>query len=197
MSYNNNQFSKPRGIKGRVAGWFMAVGSGNKKRIQWAISQMQPQPSDTVLEIGFGPGISIRTMSKKLASGYIYGIDESMAMIESAGRRNKQAVNSGKVKLLCSSANNLPDFEKKISKVLTINSFEFWEDKVKALNDLKKHMDTGGQIYIVHQVLHKKGESGVEELSETYHEIIEKAGFKKVATHKDSNLNILCVTGTV
>ncbi|MBN2041347.1 MAG: methyltransferase domain-containing protein [Spirochaetes bacterium] len=197
MSYHYNQFSKPRGLKGRLAGWFMAAGNGNKKRIQWAISQMQLQSTDNILEIGFGPGISLAKICEKITSGYVYGIDESAVMIEAAGKRNRKAVESGKVKLFYSSGGNLPDFEKKINKVLTINSFEFWENKIRVLIDLKKCMDTNGRIFIVHQALHKKNETCIDDLSESYKNSMAEAGYSDIEITKNNSLDIFCAKGII
>jgi hypothetical protein len=53
-----SQFMDPRGLPGRLVGWEMALRPSNRKRNAWAVTLMDVQPPDRVLEIGFGPGIA-------------------------------------------------------------------------------------------------------------------------------------------
>jgi hypothetical protein len=53
------QFGLPHGFWGPLVGWIMAVRSSNRRRIVWAVSLLDVQRRDRVLEIGFGPGIAI------------------------------------------------------------------------------------------------------------------------------------------
>jgi SAM-dependent methyltransferase len=48
------QFGRPTGFWGRGAGALMAYRSSNRRRNAWAVSLLDVQPSDRVLEIGLG-----------------------------------------------------------------------------------------------------------------------------------------------
>ena len=50
------QFGHPRGTAGAMAGWVMALRRSNRRRNAWVVSLLDVQPTDRVLEIGFGPG---------------------------------------------------------------------------------------------------------------------------------------------
>jgi len=69
----------------------------NRKRNAWAISLLDIQPSDQVLEIGFGPGQAIEEMVKLTPTGFVAGIDMSEVMVSQASKRNAAAVRSGHV----------------------------------------------------------------------------------------------------
>ncbi len=45
----------PRGAAGSVTGWMFAHRPSNRQRNRWAVSLLDVQPADRVLEIGFGP----------------------------------------------------------------------------------------------------------------------------------------------
>jgi hypothetical protein len=45
-----DQFGHPCGLPGRLAGWEMALRPSNRKRNAWAVSLLDVQPSDRVLE---------------------------------------------------------------------------------------------------------------------------------------------------
>lgn len=195
--YTTNQFAKPRGFRGRVAGWLMTLGRGNHRRNAWAIQRLQLQPSDVVLEIGFGPGLAISEMSQVLTKGLIYGVDESQVMVETSSQRNRAAIRAGRVKLYCAAVTDLPKFDKDVDKVLTINCFAFWEAPEGALRDLQARMRLGGQIFLVHQVLHKVGEPTIDELATDYRAYLEQAGFTDIKIEQDSTLAMICVAGSL
>jgi len=52
------QFAHPQGRAGRVAGWVMAHRPSNRQRNSWVVWLLDVQPTDRVLEIGFGPGLA-------------------------------------------------------------------------------------------------------------------------------------------
>src|SRR6266542_6991504 len=47
-------FTDPHGLGGSAAGWIMAHRSSNVRRSRWAVGLLDVQPTDQVLEIGFG-----------------------------------------------------------------------------------------------------------------------------------------------
>lgn len=81
------QFGKPSGLLGSIAGFIMSKRGSNIERIEWGISLLNIQPSDNLLEIGFGPGISIPKMIDSVKDGIIYGIDHSELMVKKASGR--------------------------------------------------------------------------------------------------------------
>ena len=193
--YTTNQFARPHGFIGKMAGWMMSIGVGNRTRNAWAVQWMQLQPTEVVLEIGFGPGLAIAQICKSVTEGCIYGVDPSPVMVTAASKRNRAAVQAGKVKLYCAAVTSLPPFEKEVDKVLTINSFEFWDAKVEALRSVKQRMRNGGQIFLVHQVQHKQGEPPVGKLAKTYLTHLEQATFTQIQVEQDATLDAVCVIG--
>ena len=65
-----SQFVRPRGFAGWLVGWEMALRSSNRRRNVWAVGLLGVEPSDRVLEIGFGPGIAIRELSRRATHGF-------------------------------------------------------------------------------------------------------------------------------
>lgn len=145
------QFARPRGFLGSVAGYIMSTRSSNLERSFWGISLLNLQSNDHVLETGFGPGIAIQKMSEVVTDGIIWGIDHSKVMFKQASRRNRKAILAGRVKLLVMPVSQLPDFERSLDKIIDVNGFQFWEEKVPMLEKLRGQLRRGGIIALVHQ----------------------------------------------
>ena len=90
------QFARPTGLSGRVVGWIMASRASNRRRNVWTVSLLDVQRHDRVLEIGFGPGIAVREISRLAAEGYVCGLDHSEEMLRKATRRNAAAIRTGR-----------------------------------------------------------------------------------------------------
>ncbi|MCB1157206.1 MAG: class I SAM-dependent methyltransferase [Leptospiraceae bacterium] len=194
----SSQFGKPSGLLGKLAGLIMASRSSNIERSHWAVSMLNLQPTDRVLEIGFGPGIAIQKMSEIIQTGMIYGIDHSEVMLKQASKRNRDAISSDKVKLLLGQASNLPPFEKPLDKILDINSFQFWKNPVEDLKKIREHLKPEGMIALAHQP-RKPGSTDEDALKagKKFAEFLRQSGFKEVRIEKKSMSPVatVCVLG--
>jgi ubiquinone/menaquinone biosynthesis C-methylase UbiE len=146
-----SQFVCPRGFWGRLAGWEMALRPSNRRRNAWAVDLLSVRPTDRILEIGFGPGIAIRELSRQAKEGQVIGLDHSRAMLRQATRRNARSVRVGLVDLRVGSAEHLPDFEQPFDRVLAVNNIGMWLDPDLVLKELRRLISTGGRIAIVSQ----------------------------------------------
>lgn len=167
------QFGKPTGFWGTVAGWIMANRPSNRQRNEWAVSLLNLEPSDRVLEIGFGPGLAIQLMSQLVPEGQVVGLDHSEEMLQQARKRNARAIEAGRVTLRLGSVSDLPAFHDPFDKVLAVNSIQFWENPTAVLRKLRQLMNPGGRIALALQLrsqgatnddAHQAGRDMVEKL---------------------------------
>src|SRR5829696_10105083 len=114
------QFGRPSGLLGSAAGLVMAHRSSNRRRNEWAVSLLDVRPDDRVLEIGSGPGLAIRELSRIAHDGYVCGIDHSEVMLRQAARRNADGLRRGVVDLRLGSVAELPSFDTPFDKVLAV-----------------------------------------------------------------------------
>jgi SAM-dependent methyltransferase len=145
------QFMHPHGVGGHMAGWVMAHRSSNRERNRWVVSLLDVQPTDRVLEIGFGPGIAIEELSRLTTRGTVIGVDRSEVMVRSARRRNAAAVRAGRVDLRLGSVEALPEFGAPLDKVFAVNSMGFWPEPVARLKELRTLLRPGGVVAIASQ----------------------------------------------
>jgi Methylase involved in ubiquinone/menaquinone biosynthesis len=140
----NKQYPYPRGVMGRIAGEVMV--RQHERETTWTISVADIQPTDQVLEIGFGAGKAIELLAKKTTHGVVYGVDLSVTMVNRARERNAQAVRAGRVTLQQGEAAQLPFEEEQFHKVVSIHTFYFWSDPLAVLTEIFRILKPGGKL---------------------------------------------------
>jgi SAM-dependent methyltransferase len=176
IEYVRAQFGRPTGVPGRIAGLIMAHRASNRRRNAWAVSLLDVQRDDRVLEIGFGPGVAIAELSRGAPAGYVCGLDHSAVMVQQAARRNAEGVRRGQVDLRLGSVDELPDFEVPFDKVLAVNVALFWGRPVEFLGSLRRVLRRGGRIALAFQ---PRGPGATDEAAT-------KAGQELVAALRDA-----------
>jgi SAM-dependent methyltransferase len=145
------QFGRPTGLGGWAAGLLMAHRPSNRRRNAWAVSLLDVQRDDRVLELGFVPGLTIRELSRIAAEGYVCGIDHSELMVRWARRRNADDIRRGVVDLRLGSVDELPAFDAPFDKILAVNTMLFGSDPVARLAELRRQLRPGGLIAVAYQ----------------------------------------------
>jgi SAM-dependent methyltransferase len=147
----HDQFRRPTGVRGHAAGLLMTYRSSNRRRNAWAVSLLGVQPRHRVLEIGFGPGLAIRELSRQAHEGRVCGIEHSEVMLSHARRRNADGIRRGVVDLRLGSVDDLPNVDLPFDRILAVNTVFFWDDAETRLRDLRRLLRPGGLIAVVHQ----------------------------------------------
>jgi SAM-dependent methyltransferase len=145
------QFACPTGLWGHAAGLLMAHRPSNRRRTLWAASLLAVQPDDRVLEIGFGPGLAIRELSRIAREGYVCGVDHSELMLRQAWRRNADAIRRGVVDLRLGTVEGLAALDTPFDNILAVNAMSFWSDPDTRLDELRHLLRPGGLIAVAHQ----------------------------------------------
>lgn len=135
-------FARPRGILGRLGGVIMA--RTNDRCGAWVTELLAIRSDQSVLEVGFGPGATIKHLSG--AAGHVVGIDPSPVMVAQARGRNGEAIASGRVELQQGSADRLPFEDNAFDKAVAINSMQIWPDAISGLREIRRVMRSGGTI---------------------------------------------------
>src|SRR3954451_1037080 len=145
------QGHRPRGAAGSVTGWVFAHRPSNRQRNRWVVSLLGVQPTDRVLEIGFGPGVAVAELVRA-GAGHVYGADHSPVMLRQASRRNAAAIQAGRGTLVNAPADRLPAaLEGPFDAILPVNSLGFWPAPAERLAELRRRLAPGGRIAIASQ----------------------------------------------
>lgn len=148
------QFAKPSGLPGRVAGWYMA--KENREINKWTIDFLNVQDGEHILEVGFGSGKALKYILQQTNDVMLTGVDASEVMIHQALRRlNKRLINN-EILLMEGPADDLPLLPKKVDKVLVINNVTFWKTPMQTLRNINGQMNKEGKIALTIRP-HEKG----------------------------------------
>jgi arsenite methyltransferase len=141
------QLRQPSGLFGK---FFMGdfLNKGNEKINHLTVELLDVKPTDRVLDIGFGGGVTIEEMVKTIDTGKIHGVDFSQAMVDKAKRRFKKSIQAGKVSIEFGDVSQLPCEAKIFDKVCTVNTIYFWKDPLASLREIRRVMKKGSKLII-------------------------------------------------
>jgi SAM-dependent methyltransferase len=194
------QFGKPSGLFGAIAGLVMRVRPSNRERNARTLALLDIQPTDHVLEVGFGPGLAIERAASLAARGKVFGIDHSEVMLRQASRRNAAAIAEGRVRLQLGSAERLPQFPARFDKVFAVNVHMFWNDTATVSRGLREAIKPGGMLALAFQP-RRPGATGddTRKEAERMAASLRQAGFENVRSEilPMKPVDAACVLGRV
>ena len=103
-----------------------------------AVHRLAPMLSDEVIEIGFGPGVGLSTLSKAVPGGHVVGVDPSETMHRQATKRNADAIREGRISLVSGTVAALPFPDKSFDAGMAIDNLHFWPDPLAGLAQLQR-----------------------------------------------------------
>ncbi len=138
------QFKKPRGLRGLLTARNME--QGNAVAYDWVLPHVSRKAHDKFLEIGYGTGLSLKTLSEKYPSVNFFGADFSRLMCELAKRKTRHFIKQGRMHL---TFGDILDYaEGNFDAALAINVIYFWDDLPKHLAKVRSLIKPGGKFYI-------------------------------------------------
>jgi SAM-dependent methyltransferase len=137
-------FCTPQGLVGHIGGRLMSLDS---QLPVWVVDLLQLQPWESLLEIGFGPGVGIE-LAGRATRGRIAGIDPSETMLAMAQRRNRAAIESGHVDLRLGTIDRLPFDDEAFDAAMVLNNLHLWPDPVRGLRELARTLRPGGRVAV-------------------------------------------------
>lgn len=164
-------FGRPRGGLGRLGGHIMA--RVNAECGMRACELLEIAADDTLLEVGFGPGVTIDHLATLVPAGRVAGIDQSREMVEQARARNAAAIRSGRVDLQYGSVESLPYGDDSFDGALSINSVQVWPDAIAGLREIHRVLRPGANLVLGFTPHSGQSRDGVTEL-------LDAAGFEEM-----------------
>jgi ubiquinone/menaquinone biosynthesis C-methylase UbiE len=138
-------FCSPRGMLGRLGGWLMSL---DRRLPAWVLDILEVDSTDSVLEVGSGPGVGLELAAARAHQGRVVGVDSSATMLEMAHRRNHARIEAGRVELHLGTVDKLPFDAAAFDKAMTMNSLHLWPDPVAGLMEVRRTLRRGGRIAV-------------------------------------------------
>lgn len=175
------QFRQPQGIWGHLAGWIMANRGSNLERNRWTVEELDVQPTDWVLEIGFGPGVALGWLATRASQGLVVGVDHSELMLRMAARRNAEAIANGRIALQLGPSDRMPDLGTEFDRIMAVNVAMFWSEPVVQLRELRQRLRPGGRIALTIQPrVRGATDADAQRIGEQLTAQLVQAGFRQV-----------------
>lgn len=140
-----NMFCAPKGALGRIGGQLM---SQDRWLPAWVLDLLEIHPTDSVLEVGFGPGLGLQLAAARAYQGKAVGVDPSETMFKMAGHRNRAQIEAGRIELHLGVVDNLPFDNATFDKAMTMNSLHLWPNPVAGLREIRRTLKPSGRIAV-------------------------------------------------
>lgn len=172
------QFQRPHGFVGQLAGWIMAHRPSNRDRNRWTVDLLDITAHDRILELGCGPGLALKDCLTRATQGLVVGLDHSQTMLEQARKRNARAVQEGRLDLRLGRLEELDSMPEQFNKIFSVNVVQFIEDPATMFQTLSMRLKPGGRLATTYMPRDKNpSRSKALAMAQAVKQHMEEAGF--------------------
>lgn len=171
----------------------------------WAMDFLKLSVNETVLDIGCGGGETLHRISLK-TSGNLTGMDYSPVSVKMTSQRNAEIISSGRMKVVEASVEKMPFADNSFDRIITVESFYFWNNPPENLKEVRRVLATGG-IFLIVADIHGGAELSDKEIEnikkynlynptpQEFEKLLTNAGFSDVKIHTKSGTKWICAEG--
>ena len=121
-------------------------------RQTWAAGVVAAQPAERVLEVGCGHGVLVALLAER--AGEVVGVDRSPTMVAVAGRRNRAAVEAGRVRLQAAALSDADLGNRPFDVVVSFDVRAFWDPAQAATWDVvSRVLAPAGRVVVAFSVM--------------------------------------------
>jgi len=190
------QIQKPSGLIGNLLARSQ-LSHQHQYLEAFCVDLLQPQPTDLILEVGFGNGYMINKIAPALSNGHIYGIDHSEVMVRHASSRNEKYITKGTVDLQQGNLSSLPFSNNFFSKAVSNNTIYFWRNPLQEAKELLRVLQPGGLLVIGFRTGEQLWEWSIARKTDVFQhydpdeleQLLQEAGFHTLGLEHKQELN--------
>lgn len=195
---------KPTGFWGRLM--IRSMNKGHHNITDWALSYFDVQNGNIVLDIGCGGGRTVNKLCTAVGSGKVYGVDYSELCVKKSLELNRKNVLCRKAVIEQASVSELPFEDNTFDKIIAVETYYFWPDKLNDLKEVLRVLKRGGRLMLVFEMLFDEQDpdkwTAVEKRldiqavrEEDIQNMLRDAGFINIETYTKEGTSWLCAVG--
>ena len=200
-TYYSN-FRHPQGLLGRYV-----VNRMNGKRhatlAEWAVEDVQLDSNASVIDVGCGGGANVARMLSKFPGSMVTGLDFSPVAIKMAIKVNKEAIATGRCRIVGGNAKLLPLLKESYDLATAFETVYYWPSFLECLAEIYRVLKSGGKVIIANETdgvdpkglkwAHLVGHMHIYTIQELT-EYLTAAGFTDIRSRHDESRHFICVT---
>ncbi|MBI1814201.1 MAG: class I SAM-dependent methyltransferase [Deltaproteobacteria bacterium] len=136
----------PTGLLGRFIARIMAAETA-EANVE-LLSLLNPQPTDHLLEIGFGHGRTIERAAAQVPHGIVAGVDLSEEMVRMATHHLRHLIREQRVDLQLGDSAHLQYPDGRFDRAYSLHTLYFWPDPQQHLREIYRVLKPGGRFVI-------------------------------------------------
>jgi tRNA A58 N-methylase Trm61 len=152
----------------------------NKTITDWTVEQLNIQPYQHILEVGFGAGHTLQEVATKLKIGFLAGIDDSMRMYRRAFRKNKKMISRQLLQLHIGGIEELSYPHHYFHTIYGVNIQVGMKDPVSIYVQMQAMLRSGGKLVMVIQPAWAQSEEEIFEAADEMRRQFMEAGLERV-----------------
>jgi ubiquinone/menaquinone biosynthesis C-methylase UbiE len=185
-------------FNGKAAIWDEVIAEKDDFKLRQMAARLDIRPGSVVLDVGTGTGVFLPFLMHRInGEGKILALDIAEEML----RRARAKSFNGAVAYLNADVASIPLPEASVDSVVCYSSFPHFQDKPKALMEIRRVVKDGGHLYICHTSSREAINDIHNSIPEVAHDVIPEetqmrqllsaAGFVDIEI-EDNHENYLC-----
>src|SRR5262245_50285008 len=142
-----NQFRQPSGWSGRLN--VRDMNRRHSKLTDWGLKHVSIDSHYTILDIGCGGGRTIHKLAVMARDGKVCGVDHSEASVAVSRKRNRQAIEMGRVEIQPGSVSQLPFADCMFDLATAVETHFYWPDLPFDMREVLRVLKPGGTLLII------------------------------------------------
>ena len=180
-------------LSSRMSGWLSR--GYNKQVTDWTLSQLNVQPYQHILEVGYGAGYVLEEVARALKIGFLAGIEARIPLYQQAYRRNKRFIRQQLLELHIGELYELSYPPHYFHSIYGSNVHFSWKDPQAEFIRLAALLKSRGRMVMVFQPSSRKS-AGLREAAARIEEDYTAAGLTDIRIEYRELYPVTCIAAT-
>ena len=180
-------------LSARMTGWL--TWSRNRQYVDWVVSQLNVQPYQHILEVGYGPGHILEEVGRALKIGFLAGIEAALPLYQQAYRRNRRFIRQQLTQLHIGELYELSYPSNYFHTIYGSNIHSSWKDPQAEFIRLSGLLKNRGRLVMLFQPRTRK-DAGIREAAERIEEDYRQAGLTNIRIEYREMYPATCISAT-